>query len=358
MPLSKSMREALNGQSSETHLDVETLLAQALKAVHDQGITPAIASASVLTESILLTMDVRARLALARAGLAHLVNAELDAERTRRIMMDIDKEHRRREEELRRRRRESEANVEAQRQAERDFRRIKKDKELQQEVARLHQLTGCVECQGFREQARCLGGPRVAFLPLEDREAAAESRRLVVSKEQSYHQKIQDIHREMYCRNRTCADDFGAMANCVQKYVLSYPENEQQKEIDKWRELNIQAEREEVQFLRGFVDLGKELGYSKAIKNLKSITLMAADGTMKNLLTFDVADLSKWETESATRARGWQERNEWFSRARGLVDQAGVEHIGDLEPEQIEELGDHAERVWKHTDRDGGPTDG
>jgi hypothetical protein len=86
-------------------------------------------------------------------------------------------------------------------------------------------------------------------------------------------------------------------------------------------------------------------GYRQAVENLKSIKLLAADGSMKSLLDSSRADLGKWERQSAVRAASRQERNEWFDHAARAFEEAGAEKVSDLPPEKIRELATHAERV-------------
>jgi hypothetical protein len=68
---------------------------------------------------------------------------------------------------------------------------------------------------------------------------------------------------------------------------------------------------------------------------------------MKSLLHFGKDDVAKWEHVSARKARAWQERNDWFAAARKVLDEAGAATVADLPAAKIQELAEHAERVWK-----------
>jgi hypothetical protein len=146
----------------------------------------------------------------------------------------------------------------------------------------------------------------------------------------------------MKCRDHCekCGKD--SVARCVQRNVLQYPEAERQERINKCRAINEQGEADLLMFR-----LGCERGYHLACENLKSIMLLAADGTMKSLLHFGADDLVKWERQRANQAEAWQERNEWFQSAHRALEKAGVDTIAALPAETIQELAAAADRVWK-----------
>jgi hypothetical protein len=318
--------------------DMNSLVVETMELVHS-SVTPADAAGRVLTYKILKQLNPHSQLSLAVIGLAHLVNDELAAERTRKIKEEFNT---RREVDTRQQ-------EEEQRHRQEQSRRLQSDSDLQAEVRRLHELSGCERkgCKTAQDQARCLGGIHVPFLPPEQRESIANATRQEKEDRQAYWEKIRRIHREMHCRNRSCANSDASMANCVKRFVLWYPEDEQAARIANCREDNDKSEREDHGFWHGVLDTCKDIGYRQAVANLKSIMLIAADGTMKSLLDFSRDDVTKWKSESAVRAASWQSRNEWFTLASVTLGEARVNSIGELPPGKIRELAEHAERVWK-----------
>jgi hypothetical protein len=233
------------------------------------------------------------------------------------------------------------------------------DRRLQKEIARLHELTGCTtprctqsdparlpefqaECLGI--QALCFRHPdghwwdangqdgSITFLELTapEREAVARATG-----------EARAIHAQLGCREELCQyTDW--MIQCVKQNVLDYPEEERPARIDLVRRGN-----EEEEARAGMFRLGMEVGYARSVRNLKSVLLLAADGTMKSLLAFDAADLERWARTSGAQSAAWSKRHAWFERARAALKEAGVERLGDLPAAQLCELGEAAAAVWK-----------
>src|SRR5262249_44980018 len=137
-----------------------------------------------------------------------------------------------------------------------------------------------------------------------------------------------EVHGCMRCPNRSCANSPGARLKCVEHWIFSHPEAQQAGQIEYWRKWNeerVRAEQAIWQRFRDACDLSAEEGYRKAVADMESIMLLAADGTMKSLLAFDRADLAKWAKDSGAMAAAWRERHAWFERAAAALAEEGAE---------------------------------
>lgn len=87
--------------------------------------------------------------------------------------------------------------------------------------------------------------------------------------------------------------------------------------------------------------------YRRAVQNMKSIMLVAGDGSMKPLLDFTLEDVRSWKKKSRSHFLAWAERRKWFKLAEQMLTEAGVEVVHDLPTDKIRELAEYAEDIWK-----------
>lgn len=81
-------------------------------------------------------------------------------------------------------------------------------------------------------------------------------------------------------------------------------------------------------------------------RKLREVILPAADGTMKSLADFGLADVSAWVSRAANEEKGWAARRLWFEKARGQLEEYGAEAVKDLPDEVQADLGYAAGEVW------------
>jgi hypothetical protein len=356
--------------------NVESMCAAGLRRVLDTGSTAAEVAAELMDEHwAVLPADERR--SLATAGLAKLLNRAVEDERARQWEEEWEEkeeqekkeeaaEEVRRQEERHRLKEERDAKSKellaryykdenARREREQ---RLRDDRQLQKDIIRLHELSGCpwhqehppqgprwwrvrrfVECLG--EQAYSLAHQGafssvrigdVLAVPREELETAAK--RLA----EVYH-----IHREMKCRENHVLNS--CVVGCVHQNVLSHPEEERRARIDRCRHVNEQAEADNM-----FFRIGMERGYRQAVADLKSVVLIAADGTMKALLHFDGDDLKMWAARSASNVASWAKRHGWFAGAAAVLAGCGAGSLADLPPDKVCELAASACAVWKEGD--------
>lgn len=85
----------------------------------------------------------------------------------------------------------------------------------------------------------------------------------------------------------------------------------------------------------------------RAVKaRLREVILPGADGTMKSLADFVVADVSFWITKATEEEKGWAARRLWFEKARGVLQEYGATSIAELPDEVQADLGYAAGEVW------------
>src|SRR5262249_39623478 len=174
-----------------------------------------------------------------------------------------------------------------------------------------------------------------------------ESRRQEHQAQQDFIAKVEDMHARMHCPNIRCRENYGFRRACVEKWILHHPEHEHEKVIEEWRALNDQCEQERIDHYRRIYDFAAAMGYCNAVRDLKSILLLASDGTMKSLLDFSAADVDKWLQHTEANIDAWQKRHAWFARAKQALQAQEVEQICQLPMDQLHELAEEARRVWK-----------
>jgi hypothetical protein len=87
--------------------------------------------------------------------------------------------------------------------------------------------------------------------------------------------------------------------------------------------------------------------YARATHDLRSIMLVAADGTMKPLLDFSLDDVRAWQKKSTANTISWKKRKAFFSRMERVLTGADVANVCDLPAEAIRKLAREARAVWK-----------
>lgn len=319
-------------------MNSEHLCQQGVEKVKASGSPAATVAAGIINDQWTTISD-EVKQHLAVWGLSKLINDQMSLERAtevrERICWEMEARAKQRREELQ--------------QHEDKLRQFEKDRELQDEARRLHSLSGCKRksCKTASEQAQCLGGVHVIFLPKDQREAVATEKKKACDDAVAYREKCFRIHTEMHCLKVSCRNSDSALIDCVQKYILSYPEEEQEEKIRKWRETHDEWRKQESEYLKRIANLGIDYGYQKAIDNMRSIMLISSEGSMKSLLDFSLKDVQQWKRKAKANVVSWKARREFFEKAERMLTDAGVESVCDLSPDSIQELAGQAESIWK-----------
>jgi len=129
--------------------------------------------------------------------------------------------------------------------------------------------------------------------------------------------------------------------------LAGLPREELESRIAACREFEDRLFKEGEESDRKLVDLCVGVAYQQAARDLRSIMLVTADGSMKSLLDFTLADVRRWQQRSKANVLSWAARKAFFTRAEQLLTGAGVDTVCDLPPEQIQELAEHARGTWK-----------
>lgn len=98
---------------------------------------------------------------------------------------------------------------------------------------------------------------------------------------------------------------------------------------------------------------GSNTGYTKDGRNSQShrdsltLTLIAADGKLKELMEFTAEDCALLRLEARAQKIAWTKREKWFSRAGELIEKSRTaEKVGDLRKRDVAELRQLAEVAW------------
>lgn len=166
------------------------------------------------------------------------------------------------------------------------------------------------------------------------------------------------LHAQFLCPFVTHEREFKKRLDCVQFHCgvvneaghrdprLLSPE-EQEQAVKRAREPGEQDRAARLMCL----EIASNMGYQEALNNMRSIMLIASDGTMKSLLDFTLKDVRQWRKKSTANALSWRERRRFFRRAEKLLTEAGAECVADLSREHIEELAELAKSIWKKASR-------
>jgi hypothetical protein len=116
---------------------------------------------------------------------------------------------------------------------------------------------------------------------------------------------------------------------------------------DRLEQYADESDRQTADLINGAMEYASGKAYRKALSDLRSIMLLASDGSMKSLLDFSLKDVQQWKGRSETMVTSWADRQEWFEAAEQALVDADVDCICDLPPAEIGRLAEAAERVWK-----------
>src|SRR5262245_55769042 len=166
---------------------------------------------------------------------------------------------------------------------------------------------------------------------------------------EDYRRDVNAIHSRIQCWRRMC-DQYRYREQCVGQVVFYEPEEKERwiaEALARNEEFNERTDRLTRETWDGIGQIIETYAAERARKMLASITLMAADGTMKPLLSFSAVDLTKWNDEAGVRAASWTERQAWFAEAGAALERAKVERIHELPAEIIAHLAQSAEAIWK-----------
>jgi hypothetical protein len=168
-------------------------------------------------------------------------------------------------------------------------------------------------------------------------------------KDPAYREEIDRIHSATRCSTKCHRESFDKREYCVRSYVcdgknpLLMPKEELAAKIEEHRELNAGM----WDSIKDALEFCDHLGYHRAVKNMRSIMLICADGSMKPLLDFTLVDVRMWQKKSRANVVSWKARREFFGKLEAALTAAGVDTVCELPGEQIAELAAQAEAIWK-----------
>jgi hypothetical protein len=157
--------------------------------------------------------------------------------------------------------------------------------------------------------------------------------------------QIDALHRVIRCtRHQT---DWRSRAWCVAEIrKLSGAPREAAIRERQESERALQHEVEQA-FARGVMPVIRWYADEHAKQVPSSIVLQGADGAMRTLHDFTVADAEKWAALADVRSAGWAARRKWFDDVRQALTLHGVATIGQLPGDIANALADAAETIWK-----------
>lgn len=287
-------------------MTVASLCQLGLEQVKDTGTPPGEVGAA-LVESNWPTMSADVTKYLASVGLGTLINQAMSAERSREVSEQIQRE-------------------------------IQEDRARRQEEARQRQ-----EEWAKRNDPKC-------------RERAK-------AEQQAYRDEIERIHDETRCRNVGCLEGvFYTRHSCVKRKVfeaagiigLPVGSPEQRAAIvtrvAEQANFNDRLASESKASWDTIGEVIKDYGdrkYQQAVRNMKSIMLVAADGTMKSLMAFTLDDVRSWKRNSTAKALSWAKRARFFKEIERRLEQSGTDCVSGLPVADIQQLAMMAEVIWK-----------
>lgn len=158
--------------------------------------------------------------------------------------------------------------------------------------------------------------------------------------------EVERIHDAIGCIFTSHQTLFSKRLSCV-GHILRLPKDEQDKAIEEEvHKFGVMREGE-MENTREFHGKLKHALDFYAGELLKSILLMASDGTMKTLLDFSLQDLEQWERNSKSKARAWSRRRVWFGKAKDALVEFDVAHVAELPAGVLVGLAEEAKDIWK-----------
>lgn len=106
------------------------------------------------------------------------------------------------------------------------------------------------------------------------------------------------------------------------------------------------TDEEDLRITAEFYERVDKIVEDYAYAKLKQLMFADAQGNMRYLIDFRVADIRTWTLRSSSRANSWLARENFFERALQYMQENEAETIGALPSECIEELNDLAAKVW------------
>lgn len=158
------------------------------------------------------------------------------------------------------------------------------------------------------------------------------------------------LHDLMRCQNITCKEGRykSTYGHCAEKFFSGYKTKEEQERVaSAWGERQRRWDEDRFNRINGWINMAVMQGYKQAMDDMKSITLIASDGVMKDLTKFSLEDVKYWANRSDVTVRGWIDRRTWFDTAQRLLEQYRCDTIEQLPQEEFRKLGQLANDVWK-----------